>query len=447
MYMSRELSEPMTTRKRRYLGCLGVIAALAMLLVAINFALSLYYKHQSALIALEMAKRGYPATFDEMIAKQNAIPADEHNGAIDMLEAFTRFNDEGVDYALLPAMGNYELPSSGTPISSEAMATMKRMLDQNAAMMELASRGLDSQKFLFPIDYHDDFSLFPIEWGKHIRTTARIMRLRAIYAGESGNSDMVIESVREILAFGDRFARQPSIDAAIHNYTLLTLGYVAATESAEHGYVSSVEGLTRLEAAIQSATISDITYALWTNRLTDERAWDRIPGLAELFDAYRDEPAPLVDLAEAGFEYLRLMSFLYDRDNYLACRIVADPKNPVNSRRLTDSMRTDPVEAFQVITTSMLITDQLMHARQCTALMVIRTMRFRIENSRLPNASEFDALAKDCSDIDGHRIRYKPAESGFVIYSVGLNHQDDNGLTRAELKGADDEVIEIRLPR
>ena len=48
----------MASRKQRYFGCFGVVFALAILLLAVNFTLSLYYRHKSDLIGREMAKRG-----------------------------------------------------------------------------------------------------------------------------------------------------------------------------------------------------------------------------------------------------------------------------------------------------------------------------------------------------------------------------------------------------
>lgn len=441
----------MASRKRRYLGCLGIIVALAVLLAIVNFALSLYYRHQSDLIARGMAKRGYPVTFDEMVTVQNAIPPDGRNGAMDVLEAFELFYDDGVDYGLVPKMGTYELPPAGTPISPEAMAAMKQMLDQNAGMLELMSRGVNAAVFRFPIasDVADDFMLFPIEWGKPTRNAVRLMQIRALYAGESGDMEAAIGRVREIVTFGGCLGTQPSTDGAIKNYTVIDMGFSVAVDLIQRGYVKTDDGFAQLEEIVSSAKMADQVYGLWTDTLNVEETWrTAIPGVMELAREFRADPPSIADLASFALDYVRINSFLRQRDNYLAREIIADPGNPLNDPEGTETLSFDPEHVFRSMSMVFIRAEYSVRARQCKTLLVIRAARFALERSRPPTMEEFMALSNDCKDpFNGQPMHYRPSENGFLIYSVGLNGRDDNGLTRRDLEGADDEVVEIRLPR
>ncbi len=443
----------MANRKRRYLGCLGVILAFAAFLALINFAIASYYRHQSTLIAREMAAKGYPATFDELVATQNATSEGQRNGAGELLAAFERFNDEGVDYALIPIMAQ-KLPPVGTPISSESMTEIKKLLDLNREMLELISRGLASPTCRLPVEVDalaEEGQIFPNNLGGWTRNAARLLAVRALYAGESGDTKAAIESIAEILRLGDFTAHQPSMITYLIGHAVLQLGYGATVTLIERGHDVSPEELTRLEFVVAAVSVGDLLYAYWADVLTAEQ-YLRTPILDSrtILKEIKKDPDSTLDFQFFSFlvDYLKLYTFLADVDEYnerrIAQRLARDLNDSPRMRRELNRF-SDPIGDRSFLK---LMIGPLALARQRCAILALRLARFSTETGRMPSAEEFQSIADDLRDpFSDAQMRFRTVETGFVVYSIGMNGVDDGGLRRGDREGADDEVVKIRLPR
>src|SRR5262245_39897806 len=125
----------MARRERRYLGCTGIFLALVLLSFAINAGLSWHFARGIARVSREMAAKGYPRDFGAIIKRQN-VDDGRTNGAKDLLEAFDKFSDAGIDYARIPIMGEFRLDPSSAPIPPDVLAETKKLIDANRVVLQ-----------------------------------------------------------------------------------------------------------------------------------------------------------------------------------------------------------------------------------------------------------------------------------------------------------------------
>jgi hypothetical protein len=442
----------MANRKRRYLGCLGVILALAGLVVLANFCVGLYYRHQSALIALEMAAKGYPATFEEMVARQNSTDG-QANGAIELLNAFEQFKDEGLDYNLIPFMGEYKLPPAGTAISPESMVEMKKLLDVNGPMLEGISRGLASSTCRLPVEADalaEEGQIFPNRLGAWTRNAARLLAARALYASESGDTKAAIESVADILRLGDCTSNQPSVITYLIGQAVLQIGYHASATWVERGHNVSPEELTKLELAIAAVSSGDLLYAYWGDVLTSEQFLQvLIPDSRTILKEIKGDPDSTLDLQfySGLIDYLKLYTFLADVHERNARRVAQRLAHDLTDSPTKVRASPDNSDPLGMMSQLYLMIHPQASARQRCAVLAVRIARFYTENGHVPSPEEVQMIADDLRDpYNDEQLQFRTTITGFVVYSVGMNGVDDGGLGRGGKEGADDEVVEIRLP-
>jgi hypothetical protein len=81
-------------------------------------------------------------------------------------------------------------------------------------------------------------------------------------------------------------------------------------------------------------------------------------------------------------------------------------------------------------------------ARQRLALMVLALERFRNKTGSYPE--ELEALVPDFLEevledpFIGSELEYRRTEKGFVIYSVGRDREDNDGLAESDKKQSED---------
>ncbi len=454
----------MSTRKRRYLGCLGWIAIFFITVVLGNAAIGWCYRLGSAGIAREMARRGYPATFEELVAKQNDTQG-MPNGADDYLSAFDRFTGEGINFDIVPVFSGWELPPPGTPIPTDAMAEMKQLLDMNRGYLELIASGGAAEVCRFPIDvaeYEEGGDRFPGELPSKVRNAARFLSMRALYSGESGDTATAIRSIEELMRLGSRFADQPSVSVYLTAAAVLPMGYWPAEELVSRGYVTTPEQIRQLEDAIAASQGGDLLNAYWGDLLLDEH-WTYVSG----FD-WRSVLRVIGDVTSTGEDlysmkmFFREHTFLADIDNFAIrttalelARALKEPLQEGTRRMHRLAAPGGPFAwAYQFASPGAIRNVQMFFsstplgtARQHSALAVVRVAKFRSEKSRLPDDAEFKALVADIPDpYTGETLKFRSDGGGYAVYSVGRNDRDDGGV-RAKEDGSrtDDEVAEIRF--
>lgn len=454
----------MAGRVRRYLRRIGIaVLGLVIGLMLLNFGLGWHYRRGAAAIEREMAAKGYPATFAEVLDRQ-VVPEGARNGADDLLEAFTLFNDEGVDYGLVPVMGVGVRLSPDETIPEESLREIQKILDLNRETLSRISSGVRAEYVRIPLRLNiEDWDLLPEDFHKHLRMCARLVHLQALYAGHSDDPATALHSIDTLIRLGGHMTHQPVVITYFNGSAILGMAQAAAEDLMERGYVTSADDFDRLADLFDAAAIGDLANAVWADVLMHQEMFDA-GYRAAIQQAEEDGESHSLETwigCVTAFGYVH--SFMYDLEARLARGIglavseSLDVPVTASSTRRVDELTFPgaPVNWCFVTTLPMEfdLARQYPHtvatarARVETAAVAVRTMRFRAEHRRLPNATEFSALMDEVRDpVGGGPLLYRSHETEFAVYSIGKNGLDDDGVFLDPDTKIDDVGMSIQLP-
>ena len=455
--------------------CLGVLMVAAAGLV-------LYGAHRHRARAFEDAiaveldairAAGYPATLKEL-DEWYAYP-DGPNAADVYAKAFAKFTKDDGKRRGVPLIGwetelpppgepmpeqlrKTELPPLGEPMSEEMKRQIAAFLADNAEAIGLLHEAATIKACRYPIDLtlgHE--AEHPHALG--VFSGAERLQLTAALAAEEGRWDDAVEAVRSDIALAESLRNEPD--------TMTHLVRVACLESAADAlqWVLSKTALssaqrTDIAAQLKAAETPEAILRVFAaercmmdarflpdGELSREIA-ERVPfgRLIQRFD---------MTLPKARLLHLRAIGrYIAALDVPLHKRLQPSPE---------DGLKTDWEDATVngernipfVITAGIMwstygrqVAHDLQHFALCrVARTALAVEGFREAEKRLPESlgelvpKYIDAVPLD--PFDGKPLRFKKREKGYVVYSIGEDGTDDDGIGPPKSSGPIDDGLDV----
>jgi len=419
---------------RRRFKTWHVIAALVLFLLVL-FHISGSYKLKKSIQALQ--SRGHPVTLEEL-DRSYSLPQGARNAADIYLAAFANYKEW--DKNAMSALGKVSSPARTESMDASARQLVEKFLSDNQITLSLLYEAASIEHCRYPVDFtRRDDSATP--WLDNMRKSSRLLPLDTLIQCENQDPDKTIESIRASLALARsidglllthrltyvaaRGRTHRIIERMLNRITLTdeqlrTLAGLVTTSDMSDGFKRALVAEQCLGLQVLQAPIRDIASQIGYGKglFLMLIPW-KVLGLC-----YRDAMA-FIDLMQDSIDAVELPE--YER----LAAYEAIQKSVHDRRRgglLTRILW--PVLAF----TLNIDIRHLAHSRAAQTSLAVE--RYRLAEGRLPQSlnnlvpAYIEAVPAD--PYDGHPLKYRTLESGFVVYSIGDDRSDDGGAERGK---------------
>jgi hypothetical protein len=436
--MAEQKSAEKPRRKWRVLQTL-VILLVIIIAGFVVFRLVLKIKLHARLDAIRA--EGYPATCAELDAWYT-IPESAENAAdifIDSLSHFDKWED-GEKRKLLPVIGLARLPLRTEPLAEETKTLVTQYLADHQQALKLLHKGAVIEHCRYPLDLSKGFALPFIG----IRRGARLLKLEAILDAENGKPEQAADSITSAFGLARSLSKEPFLISQLVRIACQELA-VSTLERAVNRTEFSDEQLIELGGTLANAEDPCAMRRAFVGKRCEGLSVFKMPSAQILQMAMVDRgsfrlgaiPIALykfAGLADRGaIIYIDLMS-RYIEATKLPAHERVEAANAVNTKfEETSGIHVIPriiMPAFSRVA----IIDVRAAARLRTARAGLAVQRYRLAAGKLPDTladlmpTYLDTVPKD--PFDGKELRYKKLETGFVVYSIGKDGNDDGGKER-----------------
>ncbi len=440
-------------KRRRKLKVSHIIIALLLVVIVgfLLFRFSLRSKLQSRLDAISAA--GYPVTCVELDAWY-AIPEFSENAADTMIEAISHYYEWDKQYLNdLPVAGSAKLPTRTEPMAEGTKTLITEYLTDNKKALDLLHKGAAIEHSRYPADLTQGFYA-PLPALGDVRQGAKMLKLEAVLYAEKAKPQLATDSVTAIFGVARSLAKEPILVSQLVRISCEALA-VSALEKVVNRTELTDEQLVKLSQILENADDSTgIVRAFAGERcivvefLKDPTSYD-----PSIFSNPPPLSTPLVTLCK--------ITGLADTDALLCIDLMS---NDMEIMQLEPHYRKEAVEAVEakrnkiskihillniaMPSLSRCITLDLRGiARLRTARVALAVERYRLATGTLPDTlgeltpTYIAIIPKD--PFDGKDLRYQKLGTGFVVYSVGEDGQDDGGKERPPCKKRKNESYDV----
>ncbi len=410
---------------------LSFLALLAVAYAAYRAVL----KHRLNARLQAIREEGYPATLEELDAWYEEPPPGQ-NAADIYMKAFRLIVEPTEEEAeKLPLVGYAELPPPGEALPQEMMSAIEKHLEPNKQAIRLLHEAASLGRSRYPIDLRDGAAM-RVNHLTSVRRGAELLALAACWHAREGNPEAA-RALTSCFALGESLGDEPVLISQLVRYAIDAISVYALQDILS--LVSLPAGaLTALESAIRSLPSKPGTPPRWVlgemlfvaeaskpEQLGSElrlSGWTapayRQTGVLQLDALYR--LAVMDEFVEACREpFPRRIE---------ASRRVASEKD----RRASQRPWLHPLTVRRMPTVyGGVLEEAADFARLRSARVALAVERFRLDNERLPEKlSELvPAYIEEvpADPFDGKPVRYKRLKTGYVLYSLGRDQDDDSG--------------------
>ncbi len=431
-------------RRRRKLKVSHILIMLLLIAVCAFavFRLSLRFKLQARIEAIRAA--GYPATLVEL-NEWYTIPENAENAAYTIIDAFLCYYKwNRTELESLPIAGRGKLPARTEPLAEETKGLIAQYLADNQQPLELLHKAAAIKHCRYPVDLSIGHET-QVPYISDIRRGARLLSLEAVLHSEDNKARLAARSVTSIFAIAHSLAKEPMIISQLVSTACRGLA-ISSLERIVNRVEFTDEQLVKLTQTVSNAeALSTMSWAF---------AGERCMGISMLKD-----PASL-NLGGVGYKVpSALVLELYkalglaDRDAVIYLDLINDCMETTQLPLHQRQRAAETIEAkFKATSKSHILLYAIMPAfsriitinissiaHLSTARVALAVQRYRLATGNLPDTladlvpTYLDTVPKD--PFDGRSLRYEKLETGFIVYSVGLDGIDDGGKERQTGKG------------
>ncbi len=342
-------------------------------------------------------------------------------------------------FELLPIIGFAELPAPSEGLPAEMKKAIAEHLSANKETLELLHNAASIERCRYPFDLTQGFEalLRPLEV---LRDGARLLSLEAFMHAENGEPHDACGSLRSLMALARSLENEPLLISQLVRIACQAIG---------------VDSLQRIvsRTALPEAELQEIGAAL--ARAEERDAMARAMAVERCigwnaFNTTFDEYAEFV-WGSPLQPFLYRAAGLLEIDYLTYLEIMGEPvricEMPLRERtqaarehgeRLEEWLGSTP--RFYCIVTKKVTPaigrcveeDVKVIARLRAARAALAVERYRLDKGRLPEeldelvAEYLQAIPED--PFDGKPLRYKKLDKGYVVYSIGPDGKDDDGV-------------------
>jgi hypothetical protein len=393
-----------------------------------------------------IAARGEPVTASQLNRAYIAVP-DHENAALSWLNGFEqRVPKFRPGY---PPWSRVTLPGRGKSPSENWFEAAQGFLNSNQAALIAFERAASMEKSRFPVDLANGLLTDTPHLGK-LRSSAELLQLEAFVAAEQGDANGAIGSITRILSAARTLRSEPTLMAMLTQSSMDLIAF----KSAERLLNCIALTDSQLQQLSKAFADTDNPLRLW-QALVGERTM-LLSTLAQpkkvlAHDDSANERTKLGNAIAAmlceitGF-FDREVRFLIDAfESNLPLTRLPDPDR-FQAREAWNQVEQDSRKGYYLLSGILLPSLPRTIARDCEnrararviqAVFAIERFRLASEGKLPPNVA---ALVPQFSPtvpmdpFDGQPLRLRPTPSGYVVYSIGSDAQDDSGAVRTNKK-------------
>lgn len=432
----------------RRLVIVGILAALVSAYAVYRWSCSRRVER-----ALEAVRaQGFPVDLEELDAWYAQPPPGE-NAADVLALAFEEYVEAPPLLAeRLPFEGEAELPGRAEPLPEGMKKAIAHHLKMNAEALDLLRQGAAMPACRWPVD----FTLGSFVEQSHLhrlRGGVRLLALEAMYSAERVDSERASDALMAGLGLARSLDKEPSLSShQIGRVPCLSIA-LGALDRVLNRTVLTNGQLARLEQALREAED--------TNGYARGLAGDWCLAAdamrnARTLQGWMQEPRILIDAAEV------LVLGDHERTELLALyqALIAASQTPLDDR--LDALNAAPRVLSPGLSRGVLAkmaAVPIMHtvvgeirigARLRAARTALAIERYRLMHGRLPELLD-DLVPEFLAEIpndpfgDGP-VMYKRLDTGFVVYSIGVDEEDDGGKEQGrDENGRKEDIREVDL--
>jgi hypothetical protein len=426
---------PGTRRKLKVSHILILLLLIAVCAFAV-FRLNLRFKLRARIDAIRAA--GYPVTLTEL-NEWYTIPENAENAAYTIIDAFSYYQlGDQAKLKSLPIIGKDKLPARTEPLTEETKALATQYTADNQQALELLHEAAAIKHCRYPVDLSIGHT--PMPYISDIRRSVHLLGLEAVLHAENNKPRLAARSVTSIFGIAHSLAKEPLLISQL----VCTACQEIATSSLERVINRAEftdEQLVKLTQTVSNAEdLSTISWAFAGERCAGISMFKNPASLSLEGDGYKIPSTLILELYKA--------LGLADRDAVIYLDLINDcmetTQLPLHQRQRTAGT----IEAkFKATSKNHILLYAIMpafsriisinissiaHLR--TARVALAVQRYRLATGNLPDTLEdlvptyLDTVPKD--PFDGRSLRYEKLETGFIVYSLGLDGVDDGGTER-----------------
>jgi len=429
-------------RKREVLQALVV---LLVILIAsfVCFRIILRSKLNSRLDAIRA--EGYPVTYAELDTLYT-IPESAENAAEFFKDSFShrvRWEDEE-KRKLLPVVGLARVPLRTEPLTEETKALVTQYLADNRQALELLHKGAAIEHSRYPVDLSKGLEAFNFDFH-NIRQSARLLKLDAILDAENGKPEQAADSITSAFSLARSLSKEPILVSQLVRIACQELA-VSTLERAVNRTDFSDEQLIELGGTLANAEDPCSMIRAFVGNRCMGLSLFKMPAaqISPILDIAGNRPnplsAPAINLCRfTGLADMDAIIYLDMMNDYIKALKLA----PEQRRKAANAVvaRLEKISRIHVLLhiimpalSNCTIIDLRIVAQLRTARAGLAIERYRLAAGKLPDTlaelipTYLDAVPKD--PFDGKDLRYRKLETGFVVYSIGGDGNDDGGKER-----------------
>jgi hypothetical protein len=445
-------------KPRRSRKVLQTFLILLVIIIAgfVGFRLVLKLRLRTRLDAIRA--EGYPATCAELDAWY-IIPESAENAADIFIDSFSRYEKwEGEEKRkLLPVVGQAKLPLRTEPLSEETKALITEYLSDNQQALELLHKGAAIEHSRYPVDLSKGFEILLPDLS-NIRSGAFLLKLEAVLHAENDKPEQAVDSI--ISAFG--LARSLSKEPILVSQLVRIACQGLAISTLEHA-INRTEFTNEQLIDLSQALVNVEDPCAMTRAFAGERCMGvsifKMPAakIPSMLSISSNRPHILGALAITLYRFAGLA----DMDAIIYLDLMNDYMKAIQLPPQQRQEAADAVDArFSTISRIHVLLHVIMPALSRCATIDLRTAaqlrtaraglaieRYRLATGNLPDSltdlipTYLDAVPKD--PFDGKDLRYKKLETGFVVYSIGEDGNDDGGKEKPRKRSVPDAPVDV----
>ncbi len=456
------MSQPPPLPKRRgnkLLLWLVLSGGLLLVLSFVAWRISISWQVRSKLAALRQA--GYPTTPQELEQKYYA-PVDPASNAAPFFNAafaWLTISNSVSQKALEKFVGT--TTNLAASFSATEATIMTSLLANNRRALELLHQMPTATTCRYPLD----FSMGPAMLLPHlskIQNTIWLLSLEAVWDSSNGRATEAVDDLDAAFRVADSLKEEPVLISQLvrirDGYTISfglqrILTRQALTDS-QLAHLAEEFQKEENSVAMEHALAGE----LCTGILVFQMPLGQLASLGGNSDSGDDNSTSGQAGSKFGFALLKLSGFtardfnfyLKTMSQYLAADRLPFPQKLDAAKRAENAFLTNCAGHFYIFSGLLIPSLAKSASKDAAALANLHDVQtaLAIERFRLANQ---DRLPDKLSDLvpaflpavpadpfNGEPLHYKKLSTGYEVYSVGPNRQDDGGVKSTKLNGPDD---------
>jgi len=426
---------------------LGLFGVIVVVLVTAGVCFGVWRTRLAKSVKAEVTAirtNGLPVSMTDLEHWPAVIP-EEQNAALIMQQAFAMVTLTNRD-----RIYDLNLPVRGGVISNKTQ--MAAVVATNAAAMELIYDITNAASSRYPIQYADGPNA-QLPHLADLKAMALLFAEGAVLKADQNNPPGAFQDITASIKLSRSLDNEPILISQLVSAAMFTITSESLERVLARVSLSDAE-LAQLQDDFKNA---EATNRFWM-AMVGERAFD-----GDMLRMLQEDPRAFIIMANKGASqgeqtdvpirnpgigWRTIGFFQRDREYFLRAMdeyISALAKTPPESLSSTNRLETIQTKAhdgwylmssmFLPSFSKVIARDADMRARLRTAVAATAVERWRIAHQgQIPDSLEqlvpafLPSVPND--PFDGHPLRFKKLEKGYVIYSVGPNGVDDGGKER-----------------